>query len=318
MVKKKIITRDLSANQTIDSIDDYDKKIIMEAAFWGQECSRPRGVCSNPVSIWDDPKVESIMRGEYQDFIIQKATEKQNNRVLELGCGAGWLSLAVAQRGVGVDAYDLSPQLIQIANDKIATFSQNPRFKAPCFKVQDLNTIILEPNTYDVVMVWDSLHHILESQRLLQEVHKGLKQTGSLLMLDHVHQLCLSGKLLSLFFQGILPTDLSYCKKMSKLLVKIKNKMSHIYQSTPPIENNYFCSPFEDCTGIEMIDYINQFFTIHKLTFLLSFSHHFVARIRISDSIRLPLIRLLKYLDNVLIRLGLFKGEYVFVWAAKK
>src|SRR5205823_5075651 len=45
--------------------------------------------------------------------------------------------------------------------------------------------VILPPNEYDAVVVWDSLHHVRDLGRLLEQVRVTLKSDGVFLGVDH-------------------------------------------------------------------------------------------------------------------------------------
>src|SRR5688500_6550241 len=48
-------------------------------------------------------------------YVVTEATRRPGMRVLDLGCGAGWLSLELARRGAHVTALDISPTNLAIA-----------------------------------------------------------------------------------------------------------------------------------------------------------------------------------------------------------
>ena len=301
-----------------EQIDNYEDKIQKEAEFWGRECRHKKGTCPNPVFFYDDPDIEEMLRGKYKQLIIDKATEKPTNRVLELGCGQGWLSLEVAMKGVQVDAYDISPPLIEMAKEQSKEYHQIPSFRPPNFGVKDLNKVTFEPETYDVVMIWDALHHIIEAERLLIEVKKGLKPNGSLILIDHIHKPVGAGLQLAKFIGYFLPLDIGYRKRVKRFLKKFSG-LQKKHHATPaasaelPQE-----SPFEDVTGVEMVQYIESHFNICKKKYMLCFIHHIAARIRTRRPLHLTIVKLLKLLDDTLVFLRILPGDYIFIWAVKE
>ena len=106
------------------------------------------------------------------DFVLVHL-RKPPARVLEVGCGTGELSLALAQRGFDVTAID--PE----APD------------GPIFRKVSLETFS-EPGNFDVVVASRSLHHIEDLEGGLDKIHL-LLQPGGLLILnefawDHMDQ----------------------------------------------------------------------------------------------------------------------------------
>ena len=52
------------------------------------------------------------------------------------------------------------------------------------FQSLDLNRVALEPGYFDVIYAVASIHHILNLEHLLEQLHRGLKDDGRLVILD--------------------------------------------------------------------------------------------------------------------------------------
>ena len=133
---------------------------------------------------WWQPRIDpEITWGKELAFVLREA----RGRVLELGCGGGWLALELARRGLQVTALDACEPLLKAARENAQRLGILPSQLE--FRTADLNTISLPANTYDTVIAWHSLHHLLALPRLMQEVRKTLWPGGSLLLcealLDH-------------------------------------------------------------------------------------------------------------------------------------
>ena len=73
--------------------------------------------------------------------------------LLDAGCGAGWLSLLLAQSGYGVTGIDLVPGQVERA----ARRAREPSLSAP-FEVRDLESFELDER-FDAALAFDALHH---------------------------------------------------------------------------------------------------------------------------------------------------------------
>ena len=132
-------------------------------------------------------------------YILDTAITRPGARILDLGCGAGWLSLA-ARLGAHVTGIDISPTNLAIGRDMAETNSRNfpflyQRFAGlPCkledfggveYVYGDLNSADLPAHEYDAVVVADSLHHITNIERLVEQVRHTLKPGGRFIGIDH-------------------------------------------------------------------------------------------------------------------------------------
>src|SRR5262245_54223142 len=80
-------------------------------------------------------------------------------RVLDCGCGTGWLSYFLARRGYEVVGTDVSPQAIDLARAN-PVFCRGP---APRFLVADSEQLPFAAE-FDVVLFYDSLHHAVDER----------------------------------------------------------------------------------------------------------------------------------------------------------
>lgn len=54
------------------------------------------------------------------------------------------------------------------------------------FEVADLNTVVLPPRAFDLVFCHASLHHIIEMERLMEQITRTLRPGGELITVDVV------------------------------------------------------------------------------------------------------------------------------------
>lgn len=199
--------------------EEYAEKLAGESAYWDNYMAQRLLLGEIPGSIdfrlfftqlrhrydWAPPTlggVEVNFRRQEINYILTTAVSRRGVRVLDLGCGAGWLSLELARRGAHVTALDISPTNLALGRYMAETNSRNFPFLyqkfagLPCALLDfgsieyinaDLNSIDLPAQEYDAVVVWDSLHHIANLDRLLGQVRNSLKPGGVFVGVDHAY-----------------------------------------------------------------------------------------------------------------------------------
>ncbi len=101
-----------------------------------------------------------------------------SGRLLEMGCGAGNISLELARRGYQVDGIDISPAAISWARENAAKEGSQVTFN-----VSDVLSVTgHEDQSFDVVLDGHCLHCIIGTDRLLffSSAHRLLRTGGSL------------------------------------------------------------------------------------------------------------------------------------------
>jgi SAM-dependent methyltransferase len=100
-------------------------------------------------------------------------------RLLECGCGTGWLSYILARRGYDVVATDVAPGAIELAQN-YPTFRHGA---VPEFRVADAEQLDYDAE-FDVVIFFDSLHHAVDELAALRGAFRALVPGGLCVMLE--------------------------------------------------------------------------------------------------------------------------------------
>jgi SAM-dependent methyltransferase len=95
-------------------------------------------------------------------------------RVLELGCGAGDLSLELLRRGARLTALDISPASVELTRERAARFRDGADLRAVVAPVEDTG---LEDAAFDRVVGKWILHHV-DVPRAAREVRRLLRPGG--------------------------------------------------------------------------------------------------------------------------------------------
>lgn len=96
-------------------------------------------------------------------------------RVLECGCGTGWLAQLIQKCGYAVVGADVSPYAIELARGNRVFHDMPP----PEFVVADSEKLPYE-NEFDAVVFFDSLHHSIDEQASISGAYRALKSGGVL------------------------------------------------------------------------------------------------------------------------------------------
>jgi ubiquinone/menaquinone biosynthesis C-methylase UbiE len=124
---------------------------------------------------WNDEQTWQTWRKEMLD-LIESGDLPKTGKVLEIGCGAGDVSLLFAERGYQVNGVDISATAIEWAKEK----ASNARLKAN-FEVGDVTNMgRWENGTFDIVVDGHCLHCIIGDDRtkVLKETFRVLKPDG--------------------------------------------------------------------------------------------------------------------------------------------
>jgi ubiquinone/menaquinone biosynthesis C-methylase UbiE len=132
-------------------------------------------------AIWDkhaasyDNQTLKIYNEAY-DRSIQKIRSilSPEQQILEIGCGTGIISFGIAPYVKEVIATDLSPQMISAAQGK----AQSMGISNIDFRVCDGYSLPYEDQTFDVVLIFNTLHIVKEPETLLQQTYRLLKPAG--------------------------------------------------------------------------------------------------------------------------------------------
>jgi ubiquinone/menaquinone biosynthesis C-methylase UbiE len=111
---------------------------------------------------------------------------KEGDRVLDVGCGTGALSLRAAQRGAKVKAIDINPAMLDIAKEKAEKAGAAPKIE---FVEMGAAEMGLEGDrSYDAVMSGLCLSELTDAELTfaLSEFGRILKPGGLVLVVDEV------------------------------------------------------------------------------------------------------------------------------------
>jgi 2-polyprenyl-3-methyl-5-hydroxy-6-metoxy-1,4-benzoquinol methylase len=132
------------------------------------------------------PAIQRILRGRYVREIVKYAGA--DGRIIELGCGVGWLCFVLADSGAKeVFGVDFSAAQIAIAQDRAEAAGLTGRVH---FRCADGTQDTISTELYDCVVVHGFLHHLNKSEirRTMASVPKLLKPNGAFIVFEPVRR----------------------------------------------------------------------------------------------------------------------------------
>ena len=101
-------------------------------------------------------------------------------RILDVGCGPGWLSEFLARCGYEVTGIDISEDMIEIARERVAAIdgpigeTAEPRAEFHAMPVQDMPW----ENRFDAAILFDAMHHFHDEVATLEVIRRTLVPGG--------------------------------------------------------------------------------------------------------------------------------------------
>lgn len=138
-------------------------------------------------SFWRDPLFIRLYLGKISDTYLELLSRYCGpaQRILDIGCGAGYMSLELARNGHHVVAIDISESNIEAAR---RTLAENPYREGFGSLRYDMMPFHEAQGTYDVVLFSVSLHHMPDPEGCVALARKLAKPGGHLLCYEPCHE----------------------------------------------------------------------------------------------------------------------------------
>lgn len=303
---------------------DPDSDIERVAKLW-DETAQNR--VANPIQGWLDstivlesyvqPRVSGSPAVNWLVGTVGRFHIPRDGAWLSLGCGSAGQEIHASQNGLvgsmlALDASEVS--LEQGRRDAAAQGVTNIEFGST-----DLNRVVLRPDSYDVVLMNMSLHHVKQLSETLGEVRRSLRRGGHFIINEYIGprqfqftdlQLGLVGELL-----GALPTRW----RMDVTSGDVKSRYQRM-----SVEHWNVADPSEAIRSDEIVPEIRRRFSIvarvdYGGTLLNLLLEHIVHNFDPADEKDVAAIRLLAKCEELLIRHGVIPSDFtVMVMKSKE
>jgi ubiquinone/menaquinone biosynthesis C-methylase UbiE len=128
-----------------------------------------------------DRLLSAIYRDRYGTALewVKQLGLDRSARILEIGCGAGLITIALAQNGYSVDAVDSTMAMIQLTRKDVA--GQNLQERVWTYAA-DVHALPFETERFDLVIAIGVIPWLHSEDVALQEMRRVLKPGGHLLV----------------------------------------------------------------------------------------------------------------------------------------
>jgi len=116
--------------------------------------------------------------------VVELAKIQPGHRALDLCCGTGDISFALAQRGVETTGLDFSEKMLEVAETRKKNRGPKSRTPNPTFIPGDAQAIPFPENSFDAVTVGYGLRNLTSWEHGLAEMRRVAKPGGRIIVLD--------------------------------------------------------------------------------------------------------------------------------------
>jgi ubiquinone/menaquinone biosynthesis C-methylase UbiE len=148
-----------------------DRNLARQQRFWTRQAvSWDHGAGNNPGLV----KVVSA--------VVEQASPRPDDHAVDLGCGSGQVTLALAPRVASVTAIDISDKMIRLLAENAAA-AGIANIEGRAIPVEQLD---FAPGSVDLVVTNYALHHLRDQDKplLVQQVHRWLRPGGRFVIGD--------------------------------------------------------------------------------------------------------------------------------------
>lgn len=162
-----------------EQLDEDARHHLLTKPFYDLDLRRRR---------FEGPGIDEDTRRHFCDFANMAAqlALPLEARILDLGCGPGWLVEYFARFGYDVTGIDISPGLVAAAQQRLAAVPFDLGRNGPLrcrVAVHDVESGPL-PERFDLIIAYDSLHHFEDERAVMRNVSAMLSDGGLFLVIE--------------------------------------------------------------------------------------------------------------------------------------
>jgi SAM-dependent methyltransferase len=237
--------------------DDYQAALAAESRKWGNHL---RVEASGEWHAWlDHPliathyRARGLLDGLPWETWVGRRLGRPAARSLDLGCGSGNKSLAVYKAGSVSELHGIDVSEERIAEaERMRTAERIPGE----FRVADVNTANLPPETFDLIFSSHSLHHFLALEHVMAQVHDALTPDGLFILEEFV------GPTQFQWTDAQIDVVRTLTSLIPENLRILRWGAVKPYEGRPTVADVVAASPFESIRSAEIVPLFERFFRI--------------------------------------------------------
>lgn len=265
-----------------------------------------------------EPKFYEIQWQPTIDKIISISKKNNQKKVLEIGCGTGFLSLELARNGLSVTGIDISKSSIIIAEKYKKKNKINKNFGNLEYFVVDATKNKLD-SKFDTIIFFRSLHHFPYLKKLFKNINSMCHKKTKLIICEPIRSRFNS---LSAHFATITRYSLETWETYNK---KIPQNINHNYFKiiNKKIFDEYRYlkkgkktqSPFDNSIDDpkKIISLVKKYFRITRIDYSDAFIDKLIGGLRGKN--RFVIAKFLKAYDQYLVDKKILNGTNLFLEA---
>ncbi|GEM_PF-1262047 len=147
---------------------------------------------------YGDSYLEQLMKSPFNEFIdkadvrssvrhtldlgylIQMLNIPPGSKILEMGCGSGWISTFLAKLNFKVHCIDISREMIEVTKERA---KRENLLKNITFTISDFDTFSSK-DKFDAVLFYDCLHHSEDKFKTIKNAYNNLKDNGIVVLFE--------------------------------------------------------------------------------------------------------------------------------------
>lgn len=164
----KRLIAELTDEELMASADAYFSTMTLTS----EQCRKP----------YSNPR-DAVHLTRHMSLVLEAADLFRGARVMELGCGTGWLTIGLAQMGCEAVGVDISPAAIRLAQGLAERRSEAQPGHVE-FLTYDGKTLPLPDESVDRIVCHDAFHHVRDQAATLKEFARVLRQGGRIAFIE--------------------------------------------------------------------------------------------------------------------------------------